>query len=151
SAGPNRRNPVSGLLASFSKWVHSARGAAWRGPASRSRTDRPRCASSLATTGPPPPAPTTMTSNIGHLPPALVVAEQIVPAVPGLAVGQEPGQLPADRAARQGARARVELRALAEAAERRELVERAAEEFEQAGHRRLERLRQPRVEQRDQL
>src|SRR5437899_1071583 len=63
SPGPNRKTPVAGLFASFSKWDHSS-SLCWKAaPASRRTTSRPRAASSFATTGPPPPAPTTITSR----------------------------------------------------------------------------------------
>src|SRR5437867_795552 len=46
-----------------SSWREKSRSGSSHGPASSSSTFTPRSASSLATTGPPAPAPTTMTSG----------------------------------------------------------------------------------------
>src|SRR5215213_558473 len=114
SAGPKRRYPVKGWLASFVKCVHSRSGWAWRAPASSSSTSRPRAASSFATTGPPPPAPITITSCMAYLlsylrwsrdlAPVLVVPFELVAAVRDPLVVRE---RPAQRGAGQRALLRV--------------------------------------------
>src|SRR4051795_4541676 len=63
SPGPKRKIPVAGLFASFSCCDHWRSGSGHAGPASSSSTSSPRAASSFATTGPPAPDPTTITSR----------------------------------------------------------------------------------------
>src|SRR3954451_16614774 len=89
SCGPLRRYPVTGLLASFSRCVHSSAGFAKRGPASIASTSRPRAASSFATTAPPPPAPMTITSRIDRWAEAVVVALELGVPLGGPAVARD--------------------------------------------------------------
>src|SRR5215207_6718178 len=97
SAGPQRWNPLA-PPASASKWLHWVSELSCA-PASSNNTSSPRAASSLATMGPPPPAPITMTSRISfkgrgwilyhgfensllyRAPPALEVAFEIVASI----------------------------------------------------------------------
>src|SRR5688572_32680537 len=92
-----------GFVASFSYRDHCVSGSLWCGPASSRSTSRPWAASSLATTGPPPPAPITITSRMGcllGLAVSPVVTLELVPAVGrGRTAERVSRQVPAHRPA----------------------------------------------------